>query len=64
MTRSLFRASIGLPAIEEGEAELQFAADTLVAWEEYELTGVHVSSEEIEAKFDCARTKAGMTAKD
>ena len=56
--------SIGLPAIEEAEAELQFEADALDAWEEYELTGTYVSSEDIESMFEAARTKAAKVTKD
>jgi predicted transcriptional regulator len=50
--------SIGLPAIEEAEAELQFEADALNAWEKYELTGEHVTSDEVESLFEAARNKA------
>ena len=50
--------SVGLPAIEEAEAELQFEADALEAWEEYELTGVHITTEDIETIFAAARGKA------
>ncbi len=56
--------SIGLPAIEEAEAELQFEADALDAWQEYQLKGVHMTSEDIEAIFDVARNKVTNAAKE
>jgi len=56
--------SIGLPAIEEAEAELQFEADALDAWEEYELTGVHVTSEEIDSMFAAARSRAAELSRN
>lgn len=55
--------SVGLPAIEEAEADLQFESDALDAWEEYELTGVHITSEDIESIFDDAASKARAIAK-
>jgi predicted transcriptional regulator len=50
--------TVGWPAIEAAEADLQFEAEALVAWEEYELTGIHVSSTEIESLFDGSLQKA------
>ena len=54
--------AIGLPAIEEAEADLQFEADALAAWEEYELTGVHVTTEELASLFDAALARAAKVA--
>lgn len=54
--------AIGLPAIEEAEADLQFEAEALAAWEEYELTGVHVTTAEIDALFDAAHRRAVKAA--
>lgn len=55
--------AIGKPAIDAAEADLQFEADALLAWEEYELTGVHVSAESIESLFEDAHQKATLSAK-
>lgn len=54
--------AIGRPAIEAAETDLEFEADALAAWEEYELTGAHVSSEKIEALFEDAHHKATLVA--
>ena len=54
--------AIGFPAIEEAEADLKFEADALAAWEEYELTGVHVTTDEIESLFDAALVRAAKVA--
>ncbi|MBW2187073.1 MAG: hypothetical protein JRG71_11970 [Deltaproteobacteria bacterium] len=50
-------------AIETAEADIQFEAQALKAWEDYELTGVHVSSDDIDSMFDSALTKAQRVAK-
>lgn len=50
--------TIGGSAIAEAEEDLQFEAAALTAWEEYELTGLHVTTEEIETLFDAARSQA------
>lgn len=50
-------------AIETAEADIQFEAQALTAWEDYELTGVHVSSDDIDSMFDSALTKAQRVAK-
>ena len=49
---------VGNPAIKVAEADLLFEAEALVAWEEYELTGVHVTASEIELLFTDALEKA------
>ena len=56
--------AIGSPAIEAAESDLQFEADALAAWEDYQLTGKHVSAEEIDALFAEARRRAAAVAKD
>ena len=55
--------SVGTPAIEEAEADAQFEAETLVAWEEYQLSGVHVSVPTIDDMFTEALTRAESVAK-
>ena len=56
--------TVGWPAIIAAEADLQFEADALVAWEEYELTGTHVASAEIESLFEGALQKASSVLND
>ena len=55
--------AIGSPAIEAAEEDLQFEADALAAWEEYELSGTHVTTSEIDGLFDRALDKALKAAK-
>jgi len=50
-------------AIETAEADIQFEAQALKAWEDYELTGVHVSSDDIDSMFDSALTHAKRVTK-
>lgn len=54
--------AVGSPAIEAAEADLQFEAEALVAWEDYELTGNHVSAETVEALFGEALARARTIA--
>jgi len=56
--------SVGTPAIEAAEADAQFEADALAAWEEYQLSGVHVDPAAIDAIFAEALTRAKSVAKD
>lgn len=49
---------IGMPAIEAMESDLQFEAEAFSAWEEYQLTGEHVSAEGIDAIFAEGRKRA------
>ena len=56
--------TIGRPALDAAEADLQFEADTLTAWEEYELTGIHVSSGEIESMFETSLLRAEKVLKN
>jgi len=54
--------AVGSPAIEAAEADLQFEAEALAAWEDYELTGNHVSTETLEALFDEALARSRTIA--
>ena len=54
--------AVGSPAIEAAEADLQFEAEALAAWEDYELTGNHVSAETVETLFDEALARARTIA--
>ncbi|MDX9709919.1 MAG: hypothetical protein RBT64_10245 [Trichloromonas sp.] len=54
--------AVGSPAIEAAEADLQFEADALAAWEDYELTGNQVSTETLEALFDEALARSRTVA--
>lgn len=55
--------AIGTPALEAAEADLQFEAEALSAWEEYELTGAHVTSEAVDTLFAEALRRAESVAK-
>jgi predicted transcriptional regulator len=55
--------AIGTPAIEAAEADAQFEAASWAAWEEYQLTGEHVSLEAIDDMFAEALTRAKSVAK-
>ncbi|HEX9022877.1 MAG TPA: hypothetical protein VF799_03465 [Geobacteraceae bacterium] len=55
--------SVGTPAIEAAEEDAQFEADALAAWEEYQLSGVHVTSETIDGMFAEALDRARSAAK-
>lgn len=55
--------SVGTPAMEAAEADAQFEADTLAAWEEYQLTGAHVTTASIDEMFAEALTSAESVAK-
>lgn len=55
--------AVGTPAIEAAEADAQFEAESLVAWEEYQLTGEHVSAEAIDGIFVEALDRAKSVAK-
>jgi len=54
--------TIGGPALAAVEEDLQFEADALAAWEEYELTGNHVSAEELDSIFASALSRAQSVA--
>ena len=56
--------TVGWPAIEAAEADLQFEADALVAWEDYELTGVYVASADVESLFDTSLQRAAKVLSD
>lgn len=55
--------SVGTPAIEAAEADAQFEVETLVAWEEYQLSGIHVGAPTIDDMFTEALTRAESVAK-
>jgi predicted transcriptional regulator len=55
--------SIGTPAMEAAEADAQFEAETLVAWEQYQLSGEHVSAERIDDIIAEALVHAESVAK-
>ncbi|OQY25302.1 MAG: hypothetical protein B6I37_01645 [Desulfobacteraceae bacterium 4572_35.2] len=50
-------------AIESAESDMQFEAQALKAWEDYELTAVHVSSDDIDSMFASASAKAKKCVK-
>lgn len=54
--------AIGSPAIEAAEADIQFEAEALAAWEDYELTGTHVTTEAVDTLFDDALRRAKSVA--
>lgn len=54
--------AIGNPAFEEAEADLQFEAEALAAWEEYQLTGIHEPAEELDTLFEDALDRARAVA--
>jgi predicted transcriptional regulator len=56
--------SVGTPALDAAEADAQFEAEALAAWEEYQLTGTHVAPGEIDALFAEALARAETAAKN
>lgn len=56
--------AVGTPAIEAAEADARFEAESWVAWEEYQLTGEHVSAEAIDDMFAEALSRAKSMAKN
>jgi predicted transcriptional regulator len=58
--------AVGTPAIEAAEADARFEAEALAAWEEYQLTGICVTADAIDASFtkalQRARSIVGQTA--
>lgn len=56
--------AVGAPALESAEADAQFEADALAAWETYQLEGIHLTGDKIDAVFAKATRKArGVAAK-
>lgn len=49
---------VGTPALEAAEADAEFEAEALAAWEEYELTGTHVAADTIDLLFSDALARA------
>jgi len=56
--------TIGRPALDAAEADLQFEAAAILALEEYELTGIHVPLTEIESMFSISGEQAKKVLKD
>ncbi len=54
--------AIGTPAIEAAEADIEFEAEALAAWEEYELTGICDASATLDELFDQALVRAKAVA--
>ncbi len=55
--------AIGTPSIMAAEEDARFEADSLAAWEEYQLNGAHVADSAIDDMFTEALTLAGSVAK-
>lgn len=55
--------TIGTPALEAAEEDTLFEADALAAWEEYQLTGIHLKAAAIEGMFDSALNRARKVLK-
>ena len=55
---------VGMPALELAEADTLFEAEALEAWEEYQLTGNHVTAAAIEAIFAESLRKAQTVANE
>jgi predicted transcriptional regulator len=53
---------VSTPALELAEADALFENEALVAWEEYQLTGKHVTAADIEAIFVESLQKAKRVA--
>jgi len=56
--------SVGTPALEAAEADARFEEEALAAWEEYQLTGGHVTAEAVETLFADALARAGSVANE
>ena len=54
--------TVGTPAIELAEADLLFEAEALAAWDEYELTGIHLPEEAVNVLFATAHLRATAVA--
>ena len=50
--------AVGTPAIEAAEADAEFEAEALQAWEQYQLSGECVTSAAIDEMFSDAMTRA------
>lgn len=53
---------VGTPALEAAEADAEFEAEALAAWEEYQLTGTHVAADKIDLLFSDALARAKAVA--
>ena len=56
--------TIGTPALELAEADALCEAEALAAWEEYQLTGKHVSASDIDTIFAGALSRAQAVARE
>lgn len=54
--------SIGTPALEAAEADALFEAEALAAWEDYQLSGRHITAETIDDMFSEALDRAKTVA--
>lgn len=54
--------AIGNPALDAAESDLQFESEALSAWEDYQLTGAHITPEAIDKLFTDALSKAASVA--
>jgi predicted transcriptional regulator len=54
--------AVGAPALESAEEDAQFEADALAAWETYQLEGICLTADKIDAVFDKAARKARSVA--
>lgn len=61
-TMSSLLETLGTPVLDEAEADIHFEDEALAAWEEYQLTGVHVTAKEIDALFEDAHRSALLSA--
>ena len=50
-------------AIDIAEADIKFETQALKAWEDYELTGIHVPTEDIDSMLSDALNNAKVAAK-
>ena len=55
--------AVGTAAIDAAEADADFEAQSLAAWEEYQLKGEHVAGSTIDAIFAGALDRANAIAK-
>lgn len=55
--------AVGTPALDAVEIDTRFEAESIAAWDEYQMTGVKVTSGEIDGLFDKALKKAKVVAR-
>lgn len=54
--------AIGTPALEAAEADVQFEAEALEAYDTYQLTGAHVTQGDVASLFAAAKARARSVA--